>query len=84
MQVISVGSGIVGRVDLRIGILVVGCGATDVVVIITAGVVVVVTGIVVVVAGTVVVVTGIVVVVTGTVVIGTGPLESNIEYASRF
>ena len=70
MQVISVGSGIVGRVDLRIGILVVGCGASVVVVITTAGVVVV--------------VTGIVVVVTGTVVVGAGLLESNREYASRF
>ena len=70
MQVISAGSGIVGRVDLRIGILVVGCGATVVVVTTTAAVVVV--------------VTGIVVVVTGTVVIGAGLLESNSEDASRF
>ena len=51
MQVISAGSGIVGRVDLRIGILVGGCGATVVVVTTTAGVVVVVTGTVVVGAG---------------------------------
>ena len=43
MQVISLGIGIVGRVDLRIGTLVVGCGATVVVVTTTAGVVVVVT-----------------------------------------
>ena len=70
MQVISLGSGIVGRVDLRIGILVVGCGATVVVVTTTAVVVVV--------------VTGIVVVVTGTVVVGAGLPESNSEYASRF
>ena len=70
MQVISAGSGIVGRVDLRIGILVGGCGATVVVVTTTAGVVVV--------------VTGIVVVVTGTVVVGAGLLESNSEDASRF
>ena len=41
MQVISAGSGIVGRVDLRIGIRVVGCGAVVVVVTTTAGVVVV-------------------------------------------
>ena len=65
------GSGIVGRVDLRIGILVVGCGTTVVVVMTTAGVVVVVTGIV-------------VVVVTGTVVVGAGLFESNSEDASRF
>jgi hypothetical protein len=51
VQVISAGSGIVGRVDLRIGNLVVGCGATVVVVTTTAGVVVVVTGTVVVGAG---------------------------------
>jgi hypothetical protein len=70
VQVISAGSGIVGRVDLRIGILVLGCGATVVVVTTTAGVVVV--------------VTGIVVVVIGTVVVGAELLESNIEYASRF
>ena len=70
MQVISLGSGIVGRVDLRIGILVVGCGATVVVVTTTAVVVVV--------------VTGIVVVVTGTVVVGAGLLESNSEDTSRF
>ena len=70
MQVRSAGSGIVGRVDLRIGILVVGCGATVVVVTATAAVVVV--------------VTGIVVVVTVTGVIGAGLLESNSEFASRF
>ena len=70
MQVISLGSWIVGRVDLRIGILVVGSGATVVVVTTTAGVVVV--------------VPGIVVVETGTVVVGAGLLESNSEYASRF
>ena len=70
MQVISAGSGIVGRVDLRIGIRVVGCGAVVVVVMTTAGVVVV---------GT-----GIVVVVTGTVVVGAGLFESNSEDASRF